>query len=237
MIGQELLEVVARDPMLRALAASFFCSAAAITALQAVLVVAAANQYGHSIDVGWLYGAVGAGGVVGSVVLLRWTPKTIRARGIAVGFLIEVIPVGLFAIVSGLVPALALLFVSTAAAAVYQTRGQTALQQRVPPEMLGRVNGVMRLLLYSGMLIGALAAVALVEPVGWSGNRRGHGGSRRHRVHPGVAHVPPSTTASRRGHPRRDTNGAGVRSDRDRFAGFLLDRQADRVAHSLHDPS
>ena len=138
--------IVAQDPMLRALAASFFCSAAAITALQAVLVVAAADRYGRSIDVGWLYGAVGAGGVVGSVVLLRWTPPTIRARGIALGFLIEVVPLGFFALVGGLVPALALLFVSTAAAAVYQTRGQTALQQRVPPELLGRVNGVMRLL-------------------------------------------------------------------------------------------
>jgi MFS family permease len=74
----------------------------------------------------------------------------------------------LFALVGGLVPALALLFVSTAAAALYQTRGQTALQQRVPAEMLGRVNGLMRLLVYSGMLAGAAAAVALVETVGWS---------------------------------------------------------------------
>src|ERR1700689_986212 len=48
--------VVARDPMLRALAASSFFSAAAITALQAVLVVAAAQRFGHATDVGWLYG-------------------------------------------------------------------------------------------------------------------------------------------------------------------------------------
>jgi predicted MFS family arabinose efflux permease len=161
-------DVVSRDPMLRALAASFFCSAAAITALQAVLVVAATDRFGAATDVGWLYGAVGAGGVLGSVVLLRWTPRAIGAWGIAVGFVVEVVPLGLFALVGGLVPALALLFVSTAAAALYQTRGQTALQQRVPAEMLGRVNGLMRLLVYSGMLAGAAAAVALVETVGWS---------------------------------------------------------------------
>ena len=229
--------VVARDPMLRALAASFFCSAAAITALQAVLVVAAADRYGRSIDVGWLYGAVGAGGVMGSAVLLRWTPKTIRARGIALGFLIEVIPLGLFALVGALVPAIALLFVSTAAAAVYQTRGQTALQQRVPPELLGRVNGVMRLLLYSGMLMGALAAVALVEPIGWSALVAGMAAIAV------IAFIPASLTY-RRG-PRRpdEVNLAGTPvvlvSDQTATASrasFSIGKPTE-LPHSLHDPS
>jgi MFS family permease len=162
------IRVVARDPMLRSLAASFCCSAAAITALQAVLVVAAAERFGQDTAVGWLYAAVGAGGVAGSVALLRWRPPSIGALGISVGFLLEIVPLALFALVGGLVPALALLGFSTAAGALYQTRGQTALQERVPPEILGRVNGVLRLLLYSGMLAGAVAAVALVDVVGWS---------------------------------------------------------------------
>ena len=162
------LRAVVRDPMLRSLAASFCCSAAAITALQAVLVVAAAERFGQDTAVGWLYAAVGAGGVAGSVVLLRWKPRPIGAIGISVGFLLEVVPLALFALVGALVPALALLAFSTAAAALYQTRGQTALQERVPAEILGRVNGVLRLLLYSGMLAGAVAAVALVDAVGWS---------------------------------------------------------------------
>lgn len=162
------LRVLVRDPMLRSLAASFCCSAAAITALQAVLVVAAAERFGQDTAVGWLYAAVGAGGVAGSVALLGWKPRPIGAAGITVGFLLEVVPLAIFALVGGLVPALALLAFSTAAAALYQTRGQTALQERVPPEILGRVNGVLRLLLYSGMLAGAMAAVALVDVVGWS---------------------------------------------------------------------
>jgi MFS family permease len=166
--GVRALAIVAGDPMLRALAASFFCSAAAITALQAVLVVAAAERFGQAADVGWLYAAVGAGGVAGSLVLLRWSPRPIGAKGIAIGFLVEVIPLALFALVGGLFPALTLLFVSTAAAALYQTRGQTALQQRVSVALLGRVNGVMRVLLYAGMLAGAIAAVALVETFGWT---------------------------------------------------------------------
>jgi len=162
------LRVVIRDPMLRALGASFFCSAAVITALQAILVVAAAQRFGQDTAVGWLYAAVGAGGVAGSLALLRWKPPTIGAAGISIGFLLEVVPLGLFALVGGLVPALALLAFSTAAAALYQTRGQTAVQERVRPEILGRVSGVLRLLLYSGMLAGAVAAAALVNVVGWS---------------------------------------------------------------------
>jgi MFS family permease len=161
------LRLVARDPVLRALGASFFWSSATITALQAVLVVAAAQRFGHDTSVGWLYAAVGAGGVAGSLVLLRWRPPPIGARGIGAGFVVGVVPLGLFALVGALLPALGLLFLSTASEALYQTRGQTAMQQIVPAEMLGRVNGVMRLLIYSGMLVGAVAAVALVEVIGW----------------------------------------------------------------------
>ena len=160
--------LVRRDPMLRSLAASFFCTGVAITALQAVLVVAAAERFGQDTSVGWLYAAVGAGGVAGSLLLLRWRPAQIGARGVSLGFLVEIVPLALFALIGNLPAALALLALSTAAGALYQTRGQTALQQRVAAGMLGRVNGLMRLLLYSGMLVGAGAAVALVQVLGWS---------------------------------------------------------------------
>ena len=160
--------IVRRDPMLRSLAASFFCSGVAITALQAVLVVAAAQRFGADTGVGWLYAAVGAGGVAGSLVLLRWRPAPIGARGVSLGFLVEVAPLTVFAVIGNLPAALALLALSTAAGALYQTRGQTALQQRVAADMLGRVNGLMRLLLYAGMLAGAVAAVSLVQVLGWS---------------------------------------------------------------------
>jgi MFS family permease len=229
--------VVALDPMLRALAASFFCSAAAITALQAVLVVAAAERFGQATDVGWLYAAVGAGGVAGSVVLLRWSPRVIGARGIALGFLLEVIPIGLFALAGGLLPALALLFVSTAAAALYQTRGQTALQQRVPAELLGRVNGVMRLLLYAGMLVGAVVSVLLVGLLGWPTLVLGTSAVAV------VAFVPAALTYRRA--PRRpdEVTLAGTpmvlvsaQTATASRTSFSIGRPTE-LPHSLHDPS
>ena len=229
--------IVARDPMVRSLAGAFFCSAAAITALQAVLVVAAAERFGQATDVGWLYAAVGAGGVIGSAVLLRWTPRTIGARGIALGFLVEIIPLGLFALVGGLAPALALLFVSTAAAALYETRGQTAVQQRVPVELLGRVNGVLRFLSYLGMLLGAVAAVVLVEPLGWTALVLGASAVS-------VVAFIPAAIPYRRG-PRRpdEVTLAGtpmvLASDQTATASrasFSIGRPTE-LPHSLHDPS
>jgi MFS family permease len=229
--------VVARDPMLRALAASFFWSAAAITALQAVLVVAAAQRFGQATDVGWLYAAVGAGGVAGSSALLHWTPRAIGARGVALGFLLEVIPIGLFAVVGGLLPALGLLFVSTAAAALYQTRGQTALQQRVPAELLAMVNGVMRLLLYAGMLVGAVVAVVLVEAIGWTALVLGTAAFSL------VAFVPAAMTYRRV--PRRpdEVTLAGTpmvlvspQTATASRTSFSIGRPTE-LPHSLHDPS
>jgi MFS family permease len=235
--GSSATAVVARDPMLRAFAASFFWSAAAITALQAVLVVAAAQRFGQATDVGWLYAAVGAGGVAGSIALLRWTPRAIGARGVALGFLLEVIPIGLFAVVGGLLPALGLLFVSSAAAALYRTRGQTALQRRVPAELLGRVNGVMRLLLYTGMLVGAVVAVVLVEAIGWTALVLGTAAFSV------VAFVPAAMTYRRvprrpdevtlAGTPMMLVSAQTATASR---TSFSIGRPTE-LPHSLHDPS
>jgi MFS family permease len=232
-----LLRLVARDPVLRALGASFFWSSATITALQAALVVAAAQRFGQDTSVGWLYAAVGAGGVAGSLVLLHWRPPPISARGIAVGFVIGIAPLGLFALVGALLPALGLLFLSTASEAIYQTRGQTAMQHIVPAEMLGRVGGVMRLLVYSGMLVGAVAAVALVEPIGWPA------------LVAGVAPVSavaffPSAVRYRRGTPRADEvtlagTPAALRSDQIATASrpaFSVGSSTESL-HSRHDLS
>jgi MFS family permease len=159
--------MVRADAMLRVFAIGHLCTGAVITALQAVLVVAAAQRFGHDTNVGWLYAAVGAGGLVASLTLLRWAPTNVRRLGIASAVLGELIPLGLFAIVSSLGVAMALLFVSSLFGALYQTRGAIALQERVPRGLLGRVNAVVRFALYLGMLIGAVVAAAAAAWVSW----------------------------------------------------------------------
>jgi MFS family permease len=161
------LPLVIRDPVLRAFAAASLANPAVVTALQAVLVVAASQRFGHDTDVGWLYAAVGAGGLVGSLSFIRRTPRHVGRSAIVLASFLELTPLAVFVVAPNLVLAAALLFLSSLGGVLYQVRGSIGLQQRVPTHLLGRVTGVMRSALYIGMLIGAITAAVLVQPLGW----------------------------------------------------------------------
>jgi MFS family permease len=161
------IAVVRRSSVLRMLTAGHLANAFAVTALQAVLVVAASQRFGHDTDVGWLYAAVGGGGLLGSVALLRRPPVRVQSRHITLAVFGELIPLGVFAIAPSLALGCALLFVSAVAAALYQTEGAVGLQQTVPPALLGRVNAVVRFALYVGMLLGAVVAATTLAWLSW----------------------------------------------------------------------
>jgi MFS family permease len=161
------IPIVMRDPTLRFLAAAYISNAAAVTALQAVLVVAAAQRFGQDADVGWLYAAVGAGSLLGTLPVIRRTPGRVSTLPIAAASVVELAPLALFVFASALPEAILLLFASGLGAALYQTRGVIGVQQRVPADVLGRAMAVVRSAQYAGMLLGAIAAVALVQPLGW----------------------------------------------------------------------
>ncbi len=76
------------------------------------------------------------------------------------------VPLAAFVFVTSLPLAMALLFISAVGATLYQTRGAVGLQQRMPRELLGRTMAVVRFAGYLGMLLGAIAAVSLVQPLG-----------------------------------------------------------------------
>ena len=159
--------IVLRDGMLRSLAFGYLANTAVITALQAVLVVAASQHFGRDIYVGWLYAAVGAGGLIGAVPVIRRTPLHVGRVGIVVATLAELIPVVLFVMVTNLAIAMVLLLLSSLAGTIYQTRGWVGLQQRVAPDLLGRTTAVIRFSMYIGMLFGAVAAATMVQTLGW----------------------------------------------------------------------
>ena len=161
------IPIVMRDPTLRFFAAAYTSNAAAVTALQAVLVVAAAQRFGQAADVGWLYAAVGAGSLIGTLPVIRRTPGRVTTLPIAAASVVELAPLALFVFATALPEAIVLLFASGLGAALYQTRGVIGVQQRVPAELLGRTMAVIRSAQYAGMLLGAIAAVALVQPLGW----------------------------------------------------------------------
>ena len=159
--------IVRNDGMLRIFAVGHLCNAAVVTVLQAVLVVAAAQRFGHDTNVGWLYAAVGAGGLVGSLALLRWIPSNVHSGSIVTAVFGELIPLGVFAVAPSFITALALLFVSSVFAALYQTRGAVGLQERVRKELLGRANAVIRFAVYLGMLLGAIIAASALTWLRW----------------------------------------------------------------------
>lgn len=161
------IPIVMRDPMLRLLAAAYITNSAAVTTLQAVLVVAAAGRFGHDTLVGWLYASVGAGAVLGALPIIRRTPVRVAVQSIVAGTALELVPLAAFTFVTSLPVAMALLFVSGLGATLYQTRGAVGLQQRTPRELVGRTTAVVRFAGFLGMLLGAIAAVSLVQPLGW----------------------------------------------------------------------
>ena len=161
------LRIIGRDPMLRFFALASVANAAAVTALQAVLVVAAAQHFGHDIGVGWLYAAVGAGGIAGTLPVIRRTPSRVGRSWIIGPSVLELAPLAAFVFVTYLPAAMLLLFLSSVGATLYQTRGAIGMQQRVAGDVLGRASAVIGLALYVGMLIGALTALALVTAIGW----------------------------------------------------------------------
>jgi predicted MFS family arabinose efflux permease len=161
------LRLVLRDPMLRFLAAASVGNAAAVTALQAVLVVAAAQHFGHDTVVGWHYAAVGAGGTLGTLSMIRRTPARVGLAWIIGPSALELAPLALFVVITSLPIAMVLLFMSSFGATRYQTRGTVGLQQRVAPQALGRASAVIGFAVYLGMLVGAVVAAALVSTIGW----------------------------------------------------------------------
>lgn len=164
--------LVRRDPMLRALAAGYLGNAAVVTGLQAVLVVAAAERFGSDTSVGWLYAAVGAGSLVGSVWLIRRAPANIQRHTIVAATLLELAPLAGFTLVNQIALAVTLLFLSSLGAITYQTQGATGLQERAGSYVLGRAAAVIRFAQYLGMLVGGVIAVTLVQVVGWPGTVR-----------------------------------------------------------------
>ena len=155
------------DAVLRSATAAMLGNAAVVTALQAVLVVAATQHFAHDTYVGWLYAAVGAGSLIGSLSFLRPNPKRIRQRDIAIFTAAELVALAAFVFAVNIVVACTLLFLSSISAVLYQILGAIALQQRVPADLLGRASGAMRLAMYIGMFAGALAAIAFVDALGW----------------------------------------------------------------------
>ncbi|MDQ2960735.1 MAG: MFS transporter, partial [Candidatus Dormibacteraeota bacterium] len=156
------------EPMIRMLAAAMFAGGLAATITQAFLVVAADQRFGGDHAVGYLYSAVGIGGLVGAVASLRWQPRASNLRMVmVVGALIEILSLAGFSASGALALAMLFLSISSAAGDVIVNWGMTSIQLHAPEGYLGRFNSVFWLAQSLGMLLGAVFALVIANAMRW----------------------------------------------------------------------
>ncbi|MBD0329926.1 MAG: MFS transporter [Thermoleophilia bacterium] len=137
--------------------------------LAVVIVIAAVDMLGAQANTGFLYSAMGAGGLVGAVLALA-VPDRRLGRTFAVALLAWAVPLALVGAWPALLPALVLLALSGAADSVVDVTGLTLLQRRIPNEVFARVGGAAGTALLGAATLGNAVAPFLVEAVGprWS---------------------------------------------------------------------
>ncbi len=157
-----------RQPQIRMVAAANFASGLVVTVTQAFLVVAAHERFGGDSFVGYLYSSVGVGGALGGLIALRWIPpRTWTRLSVFSAVTIEVIAIAWFSAASGVLLGLLLLAVSAATGSSFDAWGATEIQRSAPPGFMGRFNSVIFISMYSGMLVGAVWALATASVLHW----------------------------------------------------------------------
>ena len=162
--------VVGRNRPLRTLTLLLAAQTLVLGAFEVYVVVIAFQLLDRGASgVGLLNSAMGVGAVVGGMVALSLT----GARRLSPPFAIGVALVGAPLIVLGVAPSLALALVLLGVvglgSTVLDVAGFTLVQRAVPDDVLARVFGVLQMILYLSLALGAAVAPALDSALGIKG--------------------------------------------------------------------
>jgi MFS family permease len=134
-----------------------------------VLVILAGERVGHSAsNVGYLYGALGLGGLLGAPIANRLARHArlggvaLAALGITAATLAALIPVRVAALAVGLV------FVSGVGQVVVDVISVTMLQRSLQSDVIGRVFGIFDALAVGAMIAGSLLVAPLRGGIGYA---------------------------------------------------------------------
>lgn len=143
------------------------------------LIVAAAFAYGEQIvllglvssglldtgtgGVGFLFAAIGAGGIIAAGTTGRLAEDPRQARVLAISTVALGLPVALLAWLQSPIPAYIALAISGAGGIAFDVVAITLLQRLVPEQMLARIFGVLGSVAVTAMVAGTLIAPPLVE--------------------------------------------------------------------------
>jgi MFS family permease len=120
---------------------------------------------GGERQLGALLSALGIGGVIGAAVSLGLVGSRL-VPSFAVGVVLWGAPIALLAVWRSPSGAFALVLVIGLANTLVDVAGYTLLQRATPDEVLARVFGIFESVMYGSLVVGALAAPALVSLVG-----------------------------------------------------------------------
>jgi hypothetical protein len=139
-------------------------------ALSVLLVVLALDVLQAGSDVvGWLYAAMGVGGVAGGVVAAAVVRASRLGRAFVAGLLLWGLPLALLAPAVGIVTCLTALAVVGVGNAIQDVGGGTLTPLLFKPGVLDRVLGAEELIVFAGGGIGAAAAAPLIAVTGARG--------------------------------------------------------------------
>jgi MFS family permease len=159
----EGLRLAVRQPRLRLMLALLAADAVVTGALDLLVVILALSVLGRSPGwVGYLQFAFGAGALlaatVSAVLVGRRLGGPILAAALAFSVALAVVAFGL-----GLASTVALLAVAGAGHSLLAVATRTLLQRSVPPQLIGRIFGVLEGLVMAGFALGALLVPALAH--------------------------------------------------------------------------
>jgi len=159
----EGLRLAARRPRLRVMLALLTAEAVVAGALDLLFVILAIGVLGRSEAwVGYLNSAYGVGAVLAATVSAILVGRRLGAPILGAALLLSAVLVVLgFGI--GLAGTVALLAVAGAACTMLDLALRTLLQRSVPPQLMGRVFGVLEGFTMAGYALGALLVPLLVH--------------------------------------------------------------------------
>jgi Cyclic nucleotide-binding domain/Major Facilitator Superfamily len=157
------LRMVARQPRLRLMLALLTAEAIVVGALELLIVILAISVLGRpQAWAGYLEFTFGAGAVlaatVSAVLVGRRLGGPIAAAALVCSGAVAALAFGL-----GVAGTLALLAVAGASHCLLEVATRTLLQRSVPPQLMGRIFGILEGLMMAGYALGALLVPALVH--------------------------------------------------------------------------
>jgi MFS family permease len=159
----EGLRLAARRPRLRLMLALLTADAVVVGALDLLVVILAISVLGRSQAwAGYLNFAWGAGAVLAATVSVVLVGRRLGAPILAAALIFSGAMAAL-AFGVGLAGTVALLTVVGASHCVLDVATRTLLQRSVPPELIGRIFGILEGLVMAGLALGALIVPVLVH--------------------------------------------------------------------------